>query len=183
MFLWSLKASFLCRTSANSFSKSIFDKRKIWKNFNFLTKIMDYPLWKNDNFAFILNPCLYCLERLVYRRERHQILFLEVFCIKKKNVKKICNFWPKPWTKPLEKCQFCGFLKPMFSLSSKACLLIKWKVEDRFTIYFHDLLHGNTRGYMGLQRVTRGYRGLQGVRGGYNGLQGVTKNYRNFFSK
>ena len=169
MFLWSLKASFLCRTSANSFSKSIFDKRKIWKNFNFLTKIMDYPLWKNDNFAFILNPCLYCLERLVYRRERHQILFLEVFCIKK-NVKKICNFWPKPWTKPLEKCQFCGFLKPMFSLSSKACLLNKRsKIVSRFifTIY-----------YMGIQGVTWSYKGYQGVTGGYKGLQEVTRGDR-----
>ena len=65
-------------------------------------------------------------------------------------------------------------------------------MEDRFfTIYFHDLLHGNlggykrfhgvTSGYMGLQGVTRGYRSLQGVTGGYKGLQGVTKNYRNFF--
>ena len=36
------------------------------KIFNFLTKIMDYPLCKNANFAFFLNPCLYCLERLVF---------------------------------------------------------------------------------------------------------------------
>ena len=56
------------------------------------------------------------------------------------------------------------------------------KVEDRFfTIYFHELLHGNTGGYKGLQEVTRGYRGLKGITKGYKGLQGVTKNYRNFF--
>ena len=60
-----LKASFLCRTTAKTFSKPIFDKQKIWKNLNFLTKIMDYPLWKNANFAFFLNPCLYCLKTLV----------------------------------------------------------------------------------------------------------------------
>ena len=28
-----------------------------------------------------------------------------------------------------------------------------------FTIYFHDLSHGNTGGYKGLQGVTRGYTG------------------------
>ena len=101
----------------------------------------------------------------------------------KKNVKKISNFWPKPWTKPLEKCQFCGFLKPMFSLSSKACLLNKRsKIVSRFIfpIYYMGI-QGVTRGYIGLQRVTRGYRWLQGVTEGYKWLQGVTKNYRNFF--
>ena len=36
-----LKASFLCRTTAKTFSKPIFDKQKIWKNLNFLTKTMD----------------------------------------------------------------------------------------------------------------------------------------------
>ena len=30
------------------------------------TKIMDYLLCKNANFAFVLNPCLYCLKRLVF---------------------------------------------------------------------------------------------------------------------
>ena len=90
-----------------------------------------------------------------------------------------------------------GFLKPMFSLSTKACLLYK-----RSKIVFHDLfsrsitweyrglqgvtwgykgLQGVTWGYNGLQGVTRGYMGLQGVTGGYKGLQGVTKKYRNFF--
>ena len=38
------KGVFLCRTTAKTFSKPIFDKQKIWKNLNFLTKIMDYPL-------------------------------------------------------------------------------------------------------------------------------------------
>ena len=61
---------------------------------------------------------------------------------------------------PLQKCQFCGFLKPMFFLFRKACLLYKtskivfWR--SIFTIY-----------------------GM-GIRGGYKGLQGVTKDYRNF---
>ena len=49
-------------------------------------------------------------------------------------------------------------------------------MENRFfTIYFHDLRHGNKGGYKGLHGVTRGYRGLQEVTGGYKGLQGVTR--------
>ena len=91
LFLKSLKAAFLFRTSANTFSRSMFIKHKRSKNFNFLTKIMDYPLSKNASFAFFLKPSLYCLERLVFKGERHQILFLGVFCIKRK-VKKISTF-------------------------------------------------------------------------------------------
>ena len=78
----------------------------------------------------------------------------------------------------------CGFLKPMFLLLRKACLLYKRSkiVFSRFifTIYYMGIQRA-TKGNMGLQGVTRGYRGLQGVTGGYKGLQGVTKNYRNFF--
>ena len=74
-----------------------------------------------------------------------------------------------------------GFLKWMFSLSRKACLLYKRSkmVFSRFifTIYYTGIQRV-TRGYQGLQRVTRGYRGLQGVTGGYKGLQGVTRGYR-----
>ena len=66
-----------------------------------------------------------------------------------------------------------------------------YNVENRFfTIYFHDLSHGNTSGYKGLQGVTggykefqgvtAGYKGFQGVTGGDKGLQGVSKDYRNF---
>ena len=71
-------------------------------------------------------------------------------------------------TKPMENCQFCGFLKPMFSLFRKACLLYKTSkiVFSRFIFTIYD---------MGIQGVTRGYRGLQGVTRGYRGLQGVTR--------
>ena len=62
---------------------------------------------------------------------------------------------------PLQKCQFCGFLKPMFFLFRKACLLYKTSkiVFSRsfFTIY--DMgIQGVTRGYWGLQGVTRSYK-------------------------
>ena len=70
----------------------------------------------------------------------------------------------------MEKCQFCGFLKPMFSLLRKACLLYKTSkiVFSPFIVAIYDMgIQGVTRGYKGLQGVTRGYRGLQGVTGGY----------------
>ena len=77
----------------------------------------------------------------------------------------------------MEKCQFCGFLKPMFSLFRKAFLLYK-----RSKIVFHYLFSRSmTWEYRGLQGITRCYRGLQGVTGGDKALQGVTKDYRNFF--
>ena len=77
-----------------------------------------------------------------------------------------------------------GFLKPMFLLSRKACLLYKRSknVFSRFifTIYYmviQGVLKGY-RGFKGLQGVTRGYRRLQRVTGGYNGLQEVIRGYR-----
>ena len=67
---------------------------------------------------------------------------------------------------PFAKMRSLWFLKAMFSLFRKA-FAIK-NVENRFfTIYFHDLLHGNTGGYYRLQGVREGYKGLQGVTRGY----------------
>ena len=76
---------------------------------------------------------------------------------------------------PLEKCQFCGFLKPMFSLFRKACLLYKTSkiVCSQFIFTIYD---------MGIQGVTSGYRGLQGVTGAYKTLQGVTGGDKGFQS-
>ena len=77
----------------------------------------------------------------------------------------------------MQKCQFRAFLKAMFLLLRKACLLYKTsKIAFSrfiFTIY-NTGIQGVTRGYRGLQGVTGGYRGLQGVTIGYRGLQGVT---------
>ena len=72
---------------------------------------------------------------------------------------------------PLEKCQFCGFLKPMFSLFRKVCLLYKMSkfVFWRFIYTMYD---------MGIQGVTRGYNGLEGVTRGYKGLERVTRGYK-----
>ena len=70
----------------------------------------------------------------------------------------------------MQKCQFCGFLKPMFLLFRNACLLDKTSkiVFSRFM----------TWEYRGLQGVKGGYKGLQGVTGRYKGLQRVTRGDR-----
>ena len=74
----------------------------------------------------------------------------------------------------MEKCQFCGSFKPMFSLLTKACLLYKTQKS-----FFDDLFSRSiTWEYRGLQEVTAGYKGLQGVTRGYKGLQGFTRGYR-----
>ena len=80
----------------------------------------------------------------------------------------------------MQKCQFCGFLKAMFFLFRKACLLYKTSkiVFSRFIFTIYDMgIQGVTGGYRGLQGVTRGYKGLQGVTGSYKGLQEVTRGY------
>ena len=92
-------------------------------------------------------------------------------------MKKLQLFDQNHGLSPLQKCQFCGFLKPMFLLFRKACLLYKTSkiVFSRFIFKIDDMgIHGVTRGYMGLQGVTGGYKVLQGVTGGYKGLQRVT---------
>ena len=79
---------------------------------------------------------------------------------------------------PLQKCQFCGFLKPMFFLFRKACLLYKTSkiVFSQFIFTIYDMgIEGVTRGYKRLQGVTGGDKGLQGVTGDYKGSQGVTR--------
>ena len=84
-------------------------------------------------------------------------------------MKKLQLFDQNHGLSPLEKCQFCGFFKQMFSLSKKACLLYKTSEIFFLRFFFHDLLHGNTGGYRGLHGAIRGYRGLQGLTGGYKG--------------
>ena len=99
----------------------------------------------------------------------------------KRNVNKISNFSPKPWTSHFGKMPILWVFELMFSLSRKACLLYKTLkiVFSRFisTIYYMGI-QGVRRGYRGWQGVTRGDRGLQGVTGGYRGLQGVTGGYK-----
>ena len=81
----------------------------------------------------------------------------------------------------MQKCQFCAFLKPMFLLFRKACLLYKTSkiAFSRFIVTMYDMgIRGVTRGYRGLQGVRRGCKGLQGVTRGYKGLQEVARGYK-----
>ena len=81
----------------------------------------------------------------------------------------------------MQKCQFCGFLKPKFFLFRKASLLYKTSkiVFSRFIITIYDMrIMGITKGYTRLQGVRRGYKRLQGVTRGYKGWQGETRGYR-----
>ena len=74
----------------------------------------------------------------------------------KRNVNKISNFSPKPWTSHFGKMPILWVFELMFSLSRKACLLYK-------------LL------YLFSRSITWEYRGLQGVTGGYKRLQVVSR--------
>ena len=99
--------------------------------------------------------------------------------------------WNKTFTKfpifdqnhglaPLQKCQFCAFLKPMFLLFRKACFLYKTSkiVFSRFIFTIYDMrIQVVTWGYRWLQGVTRGYKGWQGVTRGYSGLQRIIETF------
>ena len=90
-------------------------------------------------------------------------------------MKKLQLFYQNHGLNPLQKCQFCGFLKPIFLLFKNACLLYKTSkiVFSRFIFTIYDMgIQGVTKGYRGLQGVTRGYKGLQGVTGVTRGYKG-----------
>ena len=85
-------------------------------------------------------------------------------------MKKVQIFDQNHALNPLQKCQFCGLLNPLFLLFRKACLPDK---TSKIVVS-----RSMTRKYRGLPGVTGGYRGLQGVTGGYKGLQSVTSGYK-----
>ena len=99
-----------------------------------------------------------------------------VFSIKR-NVNKISNFCPKPWTNPFGNMPILWVFETDVFVVQKACLLYKTtKIvfsQFIFTIY-HMGLQGVTRSYIGLTGVTGGYKRLQGFTWGNKGLQGVT---------
>ena len=81
-------------------------------------------------------------------------------------MKKVLLFDQNHGLSPLQKCQLCGFLKPMLLLFRKACLLDETSkiVFSRFIFTIYDMgIPGVTRDYRELQKVTRGYKGLQRI--------------------
>ena len=83
---------FLSRTSPNTFSRiwSILHINKRWKDVHLLSKTMDYPFWKNDNFAAFLNRC-FCLENASFSFQT----YTDPFYIKNYTWKN-GNFFTKP---------------------------------------------------------------------------------------
>ena len=120
-------------------------------------------------------------KKLVFKRQRKQIVFLLLYFIKK-IFNNICNFGPKPWTNPFGKMGiFWVFESDVFMVQTGLFFDIKRQkiVFLRFIFRVYNMgIQGVTRGDRRLQRLTRGDRGLQGLTGGYKGLQGVTKSYK-----
>ena len=82
-------------------------KTKGGKSLNFLTKTMDYPLWKSANLGFF-NPGFYGIKRLsLYNYTKH---FFLIHFVLRQRIKK-AEFFDKT---PVEKCKFWAFLKSMF---------------------------------------------------------------------
>ena len=93
-------------------------------------------------------------------------------------MKKLLFFDQNHGLTPLQKCQFCGFFKPIFLLFRKACLLYKTSkmAFSRFIFTIYDMgIQCVSRCYKGLKRVKGDSKGLQWVTRGYMGLQGVTR--------
>ena len=72
------------------------------------------PLEKCKFCDFFLNRCFYSLERLVLYLERHQTLLFGLLLLKRKNAKADYNFYKSDGLTPLQKWEFCDFLKMRF---------------------------------------------------------------------
>ena len=123
------------------------------------------PLQKCQFFAF-LKPMFFLFRKACLLYKTSKIVFPRfIFTIYDMGI-----FDQNHGLTPLQKCQFCAFLKPMFLLFRKACLLYKtWKIIfSRFIFMIFDMR------ITGLQRVTGGYRGLLALTRSDKGLQRVT---------
>ena len=152
---------------------------------------MDYSLCKNGNFCLLFKSMFILSRQACFQTKTSPNIISGCILHKTKCLQNFKFFYQNHALTPLEKNQFCGFLKPMFSLFRKACYLYKNSkiIFSRFILGIYDIgiqevtrgywgLQGVTRGYTGTQEVTTGYRGLQGVKKGYKGWQGVTGVYK-----
>ena len=74
---------------------------------------MDYPFWKNANFATFSNRCFYRVKSLFLYAERQQTVLFGIFSLKRKSEKNY-SFWKNRGLTPLRECKFCDFFKSMF---------------------------------------------------------------------
>ena len=65
---------------------------------------MDYPFWKNANFATFSNRCFYRVKSLFLYAERQQTVLFGIFSLKRKSEKNY-SFGKKPWTNPFKRMQ------------------------------------------------------------------------------
>ena len=133
MFIMSRKACLLTRTSPNTFSGFILHNTKRSKNFQFLTKTMDEPLWKNANFVGFWNRCFPCSERLLCYIKRRKSFFHHLLSIS------------MTW-------EYRGL--PGVARGYKGLQGVTTGYKG---------LQGVTEGYKGWHGVTRGDRGLQKI--------------------
>ena len=103
-----IETFFQTRTFPDTFSCSILHKNQSGRNLKFFTKTMDWPLWKNFNFAFFVNGCFYSLWRHLFCLERQQTVFLDLFLINTRH-EKTSTFWQKSWTIPFAKMTIFAF--------------------------------------------------------------------------
>ena len=97
----SLKASFLSRTSTNTFSRFFLDKNEREKEVIFLTQSWTSPIEKISRLPFLKSMFLLSRQACFLTRTLRNTFFL--FILHKKKVEEIWNFWRKRWTYPLWK--------------------------------------------------------------------------------
>ena len=124
--------------------------------------------WEKCQFCGFLKS-MYLLSRkacLLTRRLPNTFSW----CIlpKTKSWQNLNFFLLKPWSNPFGNMQILHFLETNIFIVQKDVFSISNVKNPFIRIYFHDQLHGDTRGYKGF---TRSYRGLLGVTGGYSGWQ------------
>ena len=156
-------------------------------------------LFDQNHGLTTLQKCQFCLlfksmfilpRKGFFFKENVTKYFFWVYFASNETLTKFIIFDQNHGLTPLQNCQFCGFLKTMFWLFGKACLLNETSkiVFSRLIFSIYDMgiqrvtggykgLQGLTRGYKRLELVTRGYKGWQGVTRGYRGLQGIMETF------
>ena len=98
------------KQSLNTISRPILAKTKRRKNFKFVTKTLDWLLWKNANSANFLNRWFLKTRKASVQSKTAPNTFSRPILSKSQKGKKF-QFLTK---RPLKKCKFCDLLKSMF---------------------------------------------------------------------
>ena len=147
--------------SANTFSWSIFEKQKGWKNFTFFFQSHGLSPLQKCQFCLLFKYMFILSGKTFFLTRTSPNTFSGCILHKTKRWQNYKFLTKNHGLTSFEKCQFCGFLKPTFLLFRKVCLLYNTSkiVFSRFIFTIYDL----------------GIQGLQGDTGGCKRLQGVTR--------